>query len=46
MTSLSKTSMNEKVEWFLHRVPLMWLFLTAAIIAAVLHSIYKSGGFH
>jgi len=46
MTSLSKTSMNEKVEWFLHRVPLVWLFLTAAIIAAVLHSIYKSGGLH
>jgi hypothetical protein len=39
-------STNEKVEWFLQRVPLIWLFLTVVIIAAVLHSVYKSGGFN
>jgi hypothetical protein len=39
-------NLNANLEWFLQRVPLIWLFLTAAIIAAVLHSIYKSGGFN
>jgi hypothetical protein len=38
--------LNAKLEWFLHRVPLIWLFLTAAIIVAVLQSIYTSGGFN
>jgi hypothetical protein len=32
--------------WFLKRVPYIWLFLTTVIIAAVPHSIYKSGGFN
>ncbi len=32
--------------WFLRRVPYIWLFFTTVIIAAVLHSIYKSGGFN
>ena len=30
--------------WFLKQVPLVWLFLTVVIIAAVLYSIYRSGG--
>jgi hypothetical protein len=34
-----------KLIWFLQRVPIIWLFLTLVIIAAVLHSIYQSGGF-
>jgi hypothetical protein len=29
---------------FLKQVPLVWLFLTAIIIGAVLASIYNSGG--
>jgi len=41
-----KMIVDTKLEWFLKQVPLIWLFLTAAIIAAVLHSIYKSGGFN
>ncbi len=36
----------QKMDWFLKRVPYIWLFLTTVIIAAVLHSIYKSGGFN
>jgi hypothetical protein len=32
--------------WFLRYVPLAWLSLSFVIIAAVLHSIYVSGGFH
>jgi hypothetical protein len=34
------------MNWFLQRVPIIWLVLTLVIIAAVLHSIYESGGFH
>jgi hypothetical protein len=33
------------MNWFLQRVAVVWLFLTLVIIAAVLHSIYISGGF-
>jgi len=33
------------MNWFLQRVPIIWLFLTLVIIAAVLHSTYQSGGF-
>jgi hypothetical protein len=32
--------------WFLRYVSLAWLSLTLIIIAAVLHSIYESGGFN
>ncbi|MGA8221875.1 MAG: hypothetical protein WB780_09510 [Candidatus Acidiferrales bacterium] len=35
---------KQKMYWFLKRVPLIWLFFTAVIIAAVLYSIYQSGG--
>jgi len=35
-----------KLNWFLDRVLIIWLFLTLVIISAVLHSIYQSGGFH
>jgi len=34
-----------KLSWFLQHVSIIWLFLTLVIIAAVLHSIYQSGGF-
>jgi hypothetical protein len=36
---------GEKLDWFLKRVPVIWMFLTVVIIAAVLHSVYESGGF-
>jgi hypothetical protein len=34
------------MDWFLKRVPYIWLLLTLVVIAAVLHSIYESGGFN
>jgi hypothetical protein len=34
------------VNWFLKRVAVIWLILTTAVIAAALHSIHQSGGFH
>jgi hypothetical protein len=34
------------MEWFLKRVPLVWLLLTVTIIAALRHSIHQSGGFN
>jgi hypothetical protein len=30
--------------WFLKQLPLVWLFFTAVIIAAVLYSIYQAQG--
>jgi hypothetical protein len=32
------------MQWFLRQIPVVWLFLTAVIIAAVLYSIYQSNG--
>jgi hypothetical protein len=37
---------GHKMDWFLKRVFLIWLFLTAVIIAAVLQMIHESGGFN
>jgi hypothetical protein len=37
---------GSKMDWFLKRVFLIWLFWTAVIIAAVLQMIHKSGGFN
>jgi len=34
------------LNWFLKRVGLVWLVLTAIMVAAVLHSIHASGGFN
>jgi hypothetical protein len=34
------------MNWFLKRLPFVWLILTLVIIAAVLHSVYESGGFN
>jgi hypothetical protein len=31
-----------KMQWFLKQLPLVWLFFTAVIIAAVLYSIYQA----
>lgn len=36
----------EILNWFLKRVGLVWLVLTAIVVAAVLHSIHASGGFN
>jgi len=38
--------MPRTLDWFLKRVALIWLILTSTTIAAVLHSIHQSGGFH
>jgi len=35
-----------EMSWLLRRAALIWLILTAVIIAAVLHSVYLSNGFH
>ena len=32
------------MRWFLRQVPLLWLLFTVVIIAAVVYSIYQSGG--
>jgi hypothetical protein len=32
------------MRWFVRQVPLLWLFFTTVIIAAVLYSIYQSRG--
>jgi hypothetical protein len=32
------------MRWFLRQVPLLWLFFSVVIIAAVLYSIYQSRG--
>jgi len=37
--------MVRNLDWFLKRVAFIWLILTSAIIAAVIHSIHQSGGF-
>jgi len=37
--------MLKTLDWFLKRIGLIWLILTSAMIAAVLHSIFQSGGF-
>jgi hypothetical protein len=37
---------GQTMDWFLKRLPLAWLLLTAVIIAAVLYSIHEAGGFH
>jgi hypothetical protein len=46
MATVLKIAADERLAWFLERVPLIWLLLTVVTIAAVLHSIYKSGGFN
>jgi hypothetical protein len=38
--------MLQTIDWFLKRVAVVWLILTTAVIAAVLHSIGQSGGLH
>jgi hypothetical protein len=35
----------QTLDWFLKRVALIWLLLTSAAIAALLHSIFLTGGF-
>ena len=35
----------QTLDWFLKRAALVWLILTTIVIAAVLHSIFHSGGF-
>jgi hypothetical protein len=37
---------GQKMNWFLKPVFLIWLFLTAVIIVAVLPMIHESGGFN
>jgi len=37
--------MISTLDWFLKRLAAIWLILTTAVIAAVLHSIHQSGGF-
>jgi hypothetical protein len=36
MPTVSKIAADERLEWFLERVPLIWLLLTVVTIAAVL----------
>jgi len=33
---------RKKMQWILKQIPLVWLFFTVVIIAAVLYSIYQS----
>jgi hypothetical protein len=42
---MSICTLGVEMDWFLKRVPAIWMFLTAVLIAAVLHSVYESGGF-